>query len=200
VPHGVTFTACWARRTLTLELSSGLDVEVQTMPVTQLKDYLDTHDIHYVSVEHSLAYTAKEIADRVQVKGEQMAKTVMVTMDGVLSMVVLPANCRIRWDRFMHAMGTELIALASEEEFQDRFPNCEVGAMPPFGSLYEIPIYLYEGFDEMGEIAFRAGSHQEVIKMKFSDYIELARPMTLTEGFAKIGVKKPASLTRKKAS
>ncbi|TNC81826.1 MAG: deacylase [Oleiphilus sp.] len=169
------------------------------MPVKELKKYLDSHNIHYVSIEHSVAYTAKEIAERIKVKGDQMAKTVMVNLDGSMSMVVLPASCRIRWDRFMKAMGTELVALASEDEFQDRFPDCEVGAMPPFGDLYDIPLYMYEGFDESGDIAFRAGSHHEVIKMQLSDYMRLAKPMTLTEGFAKIGVKRPDWLKRKKA-
>jgi len=169
------------------------------MPVEQLKQYLDSNKVQYVSVEHSGAFTAKEIAERANMKGDQMAKTVMVSLDGSLSMVVLPATCRIRWDRFMDAMGTELVALASEDEFKDRFPSCEVGAMPPFGNLYDIPVYMYEGFDDTGDIAFRAGNHHELIKMKLSDYMDLAHPMTLTEGFAKIGVKKPTWLKRKKA-
>jgi Ala-tRNA(Pro) deacylase len=169
------------------------------MPIETLKDYLDSHNIQYVSVEHSIAYTAKEIAERVKIKGDQMAKTVMINLDGAMSMVVLPASCRIRWDRFMKAMGTELVCLASEDEFQDRFPDCEVGAMPPFGELFEMPVYMYEGFDEDGEIAFRAGTHHEIIKMRFSDYVQLANPMTLNEGFAKIGVKKPEWLSRRKA-
>jgi len=170
------------------------------MPVDQLKEYLDAHGVRYVSVEHSIAYTAKEIAERVNIKGDQMAKTVMVNLDGTMSMVVLPASCRIRWDRFMKAMGTELVSLASEDEFQDRFPFCEVGAMPPFGNLYDIPTYMFEGFDESNEIAFRAGTHHEIIKMPFQDYLSLAHPMTLTEGFAKIGVKKPEWLARRKVS
>ena len=170
------------------------------MPVDQLKKYLDSNDVRYVSVEHSVAYTAKEIAERVNIKGDQMAKTVMVNLDGVMSMVVLPASCRIRWDRFMRAMGTELVSLADEDEFKDRFPNCEVGAMPPFGNLYDIPTYMYEGFDPMGEFAFRAGNHHEIIKMDLQDYMNLAHPMTLTDGFAKIGVKKPSWLAKKKTA
>jgi len=170
------------------------------MPVKQLKQYLDSYGIRYVTIEHSGAYTAKEIAERIHIKGDQMAKTVVVVLDGVMSMVVLPASCRIRWDRFTHAMGTDLVSLASEEEFKDRFPECEVGAMPPFGELFDMPLYMYEGFDELAEIAFRAGSHHEVIKMDLQDYIRLAKPMTLTEGFAKIGVKKPDWLRRKKSA
>jgi len=168
------------------------------MPVNQLKQFLDANNVHYVSVKHSLAYTAKEITQRARIKGEQLAKTVMITLDGSIAMVVLPASCRIRWDRFMNTMGTDFITLADEEEFKDLFPSCEVGAMPPFGILYDIPIYLYEGFDQSGDIAFRAGNHREIIKMKFEDYIELAQPMTVTDGFTKIGVPKPAWLSKRK--
>jgi len=169
------------------------------MPVAKLKQYLDEHQVHYVSVEHSTAYTAKEIAERAKVKGDQMAKTVVVNLDGCMSMIVLPSSCRIRWDQFTRTMGTDLAEIASEEEFQDRFPGCEVGAMPPFGELYDMPVYMYEGFDEEGDIAFRAGSYHEVIKMKLSDYMRLAKPMTLTQGFAKIGVKRPDWMKRRKA-
>lgn len=170
------------------------------MPVKQLEEYLDAHNVSYVVIAHSPAYTAKQIADLVQVDSGQIAKTVMIYLDGVLSMVVLPASCRIRMDRFSRAMGTELIDLASEQEFEDRFPECEVGAMPPFGRIYEIPMYMYEGFMESGDIVFRAGAHNEVIKMNFKDYKMLAQPMTLSEGFARIGVTRPDWMTRRKAS
>ncbi|KZX74843.1 hypothetical protein A3715_15120 [Oleiphilus sp. HI0009] len=169
------------------------------MPVKQLQEYLDAHNMTYQAIEHSPAYTAKEIADLVDVKSEQVAKTVMVIMDGVLSMIVLPASCRIRMDRFARVMGTELIDLASEEEFKNRFPECDVGAMPPFGRMYEIPVYMYEGFNEGGAIVFRGGRHDEVIKMDFKDYKMLAQPMTLSEGFARIGVSKPDWMMRRKA-
>lgn len=170
------------------------------MPVKQLQEYLDAHDVAYESIQHSPAYTAKEIAELVGVDSHQVAKTVMVYLDGVLSMVVLPASCRIRWDRFTSAMGTELIDLATEQEFEDRFPECEVGAMPPFGRIYEVPMYMYEGMEDCTEIVFRAGRHDEVLKMSFNDYKMLAQPMTLSVGFAKIGMAKPEWMTRKKAS
>src|SRR3990167_1922449 len=169
------------------------------MPVQQLKEYLDANNVRYVSIEHSLAYTAKEIADRIKIKGDQMAKTVMINLDGTMSMVVLPSTCRIRWDRFTKAMGTELVELLSEDEFKDHFPQCEVGAMPPFGNLYDIPTYIYEGFSDESEIAFRAGTHHEVIKMSLREYLRLEHPMTLSEGFAKVGVKRPDWLRRKTA-
>ncbi len=170
------------------------------MPVKQLKEYLEAHNVAFESIEHSQAYTAREIAKLVAVNSDQVAKTVMVYLDGVLSMVVLPASCKIRWDRFTRAMGTDLVDLATEQEFEDRFPECEVGAMPPFGRLYEIPTYMYEGFPESGPIVFRGGSHQEVIKMDFKDYKMIAQPMSLSEGFAKIGVPRPDWMLRRKAS
>jgi Ala-tRNA(Pro) deacylase len=169
------------------------------MPIQQLKEYLDANNVRYISIEHSIAYTAKEIADRIKIKGDQMAKTVMINLDGVMSMVVLPASCRIRWDRFTRAMGTELVELLTEDEFKDRFPDCEVGAMPPFGSLFGIPTYMFEGFHNESDIAFRAGTHHEVIKMRLSDYVRLEHPMSLAEGFAKVGVKRPEWLRRKTA-
>jgi len=170
------------------------------MPVKELQDYLEAHNIKFDAIEHPPAYTAKEIAKLVNVNSGQVAKTVMVYLDGVLSMVVLPASCRIRWDRFNRVMGTELVDLASEQEFADRFPECELGAMPPFGRMYDVPIYMYEGFEDSGSIVFKAGTHHEVIKMQFNDFRMLAQPMSLSEGFARIGVAKPEWMTRRKAS
>ena len=170
------------------------------MPIKQLQEYLDAHDVAYESIEHSPVYTAKDISELVKVGSEQVAKTVMVYLDGVLSMVVLPASCRIRWDRFTRAMGTELVDLATEKEFESKFPQCELGAMPPFGRMYEIPMYMYEGFNESGAIVFRGGTHSQSVKMDFKDYKMLAQPMTLSEGFARIGVSRPDWMLRRKAS
>lgn len=170
------------------------------MPVQQLKDYLDQNQVPYVTVSHSPAYTAQEIAKRTHIKGDQLAKTVIVTIDGSMAMVVLPASCRIRWDRFIKAMGTDFIELADEEEFQDHFPNCEVGAMPPFGNLYDMNVYLYEELAKNEEIAFSAGSHSEIIKLKFSDYREIVEPIMLTEGFTNPNARKPDWLCKRKAS
>ena len=170
------------------------------MPIKQLQEYLDAHNVAHEFIEHSPAYTAKQIAELVNVDSTQVAKTVMVYLDGVLSMVVLPASCRIRWDRFTRTMGTELVDLATESEFENRFPGCELGAMPPFGRMFELPMYMYEGFDESGSIVFRGGSHSQSVKMDFKDYKMLAQPMTLSEGFARIGASRPDWMLRRKAS
>lgn len=168
------------------------------MPVQQLKDYLDTEQVHYVSVKHSPAYTAQEIAKRTHIKGSQLAKTVIVTIDGKMAMIVLPASCRIRWDRFIKSMDTDFIALADEEEFQGHFPDCEVGAMPPFGNLFGMDVYLYDELAKNEEIAFSAGSHSEIIKMRFDDYKALAEPTLLSHGFVNPDAPKPDWMCKRK--
>jgi Ala-tRNA(Pro) deacylase len=170
------------------------------MTVARLKKFLDESGVHYESVTHSPAYTAQEIAKRAHIKGDQLAKTVIIDIDGVMAMVVLPASWRIRWDRFMNAMGTDFIALADEEEFIDRFPDCELGAMPALGKLFDMNVYMHEVLRDYDEIAFSAGSHNEIIKMRVKDYIRLAEPVLMSEGFVKPGTSRPEWLTQKRAS
>jgi Ala-tRNA(Pro) deacylase len=154
------------------------------MPVTALKKFLDENNVKYVTLGHSTAYTAQEVAHCAHVCGKSLAKTVIILMDDRMAMVVMPATSRIRWDRFSKAMGTDFIELADEEDFTDRFPDCEIGAMPPFGNLYGLPVYMDETLCLADEISFTAGSHSEVLKMSLQDYLKLVKPMTLQEGFA----------------
>lgn len=154
------------------------------MPVKALKKFLDENHVKYVSLAHSPAYTAQEVAHCAHVCGKTLAKTVIVLMDDKMAMVVMPATSRIRWDRFMKAMGTDFIELADEDDFRDQFPDCEIGAMPPFGNLYGLPIYMDETLTQADEISFSSGTHSEVLKMAMKDYLKLVRPVTLDEGFA----------------
>lgn len=160
------------------------------MPIKQLRDYLDARTIRYVSIQHSPAYTAQEIAKKTHICGDKLAKTVVIDIDGQLAMVVLPASYRIRWDKFMRAMGTDFVELADEEEFRDRFASCEVGAIPPFGNLFGMNVYMCDALASNAEIAFSAGTHSEIIKMKCSDYIDLVNPVKMTDGFVKPEAKK----------
>ncbi|MCP5205603.1 MAG: YbaK/EbsC family protein [Hahellaceae bacterium] len=171
------------------------------MPVQQLKEFLDGKDVRYISVQHSPAYTAQEIAKSAHICGDKLAKTVIIDIDGHMSMVVLPASYRIRWDKFMKAMGTDFIELADEEEFQGVFPGCEVGAMPPFGHLFGMHVYMCDVLSKYDEIAFSSGQHGEVIKMSYKDYVELAHPVVMTEGFTRPESKKkktPSWITNKR--
>lgn len=170
------------------------------MPVNRLKQYLDDNNVRYVAVDHSPAYTAQEIAKRAHIKGDQLAKTVIINIDGILAMVVLPASWRIRWDRFGNAMGTDFITLADEEEFVDHFPGCEIGAVPPIGKLFDMNVYMHEVLRDHHEIAFSAGTHSEIVKMDVQDYIRLTEPVMMSEGFVKPNTRKPDWLCQKQAS
>ncbi len=160
------------------------------MPIQPLRDYLDENSIRYVTIKHSPAYTAQEIAKKTHICGDKLAKTVVIDIDGHMAMVVLPASYRIRWDRFMRAMGTDFVELADEEDFQDQFPGCEVGAIPPFGNLFGMNVYMCDALSNNTEIAFSAGTHSEIIKMKYSDFVELVNPVKMSDGFVKPEAKK----------
>ncbi|MGH8643428.1 MAG: aminoacyl-tRNA deacylase [Gammaproteobacteria bacterium] len=146
------------------------------MPVENLKNFLDEHRVKYVSIYHSSAYTAQEIAEASHVPGKEMAKTVMVKLDGELAMVVVPASRQVNFQRLREAIGANAAVLATEDEFRDRFPGCELGAMPPFGNLYGLPVFVSRALTEDKEIAFNAGSHTEIIKLSFQEYSHLVAP------------------------
>jgi Ala-tRNA(Pro) deacylase len=146
------------------------------MVATKLKDYLDRQKVNYVAITHSPAFTAPEVAESAHIPGRIMAKTVMVVIDGELAMTVLPSNHRVMVDDLCELTGTEDVRLAHEDEFKDLFPDCEPGAMPPFGNLYNLPVYLSPDLADESEIAFNAGSHTELIRMGFHDYDVLVKP------------------------
>ena len=149
------------------------------MPVKRLKEFLDSHHVKYVTISHSPAYTAQEIAARAHVPGRELAKTVMVKADGEMLMAVLPASYRVVLDLLKQAAGAEHVELATEEEFRDRFPGCEPGAMPPFGNLYGMEVFVSESLAEDEEIAFNAGNHTELIRLAYHDFEHLVEPQVV---------------------
>ena len=146
------------------------------MPVTQLKEFLDKNKVKYVSIRHSTAYTAQEIAASAHVKGRNMAKTVIVKIDGKMALAVLPAKYQINLEKLKKSCKASSLELAREEEFSHLFPGCETGAMPPFGNLYEMPVYADKSLTEDAEIAFNAGSHKELVRMAYKDFEGLVKP------------------------
>ena len=146
------------------------------MPAQKLKQFLDSHDIRYVSIKHSTAYTAQEIAASAHIKGKELAKTVIVKIDGKFCMVVLPASNHVHMGHLQDALKADSVSLATEEEFKNLFSDCEVGAMPPFGNLYDMDVYVAEELTEDEEIAFNAGSHTELVKMAYKDFENLTKP------------------------
>ncbi len=150
------------------------------MPVKRLKDLLETEHIKYVQISHSPAYTAQEIAATAHIHGKEMAKTVMVRIDGKIAMAVLAASAQVDFNRLLQALGARQVELASEEEFKGICPDCEVGAMPPFGPLYGVDLYLEHALTQDEEIYFNAGSHRELLKMAVKDYMALMKPRILS--------------------
>jgi len=149
------------------------------MPVRKLKKCLDDGGVKYISIQHSPAYTAQEIAASAHVPGSELAKTVVVKFDGRLAMAVLSASEHIDLARLKYEVGAKSAVLASEEEFRDAFPDCEVGAMPPFGNLYGMDVYVSEELASHGSITFSAGSHTELIRLAYADFERLAKPIEL---------------------
>jgi Ala-tRNA(Pro) deacylase len=146
------------------------------MPVKILKDFLDNQNIKYVTITHSPTYTAQEIAASAHIPGKVMAKTVMVKIDGKMAMAVLPASCKVDFDLLKKAAGASTVGLASEQEFKNLFPECEIGAMPPFGNLYGMEVFVADALAEDEEIVFNAGSHTELIRLAYKDFERLVKP------------------------
>ncbi len=146
------------------------------MPASKVKQYLDREEIEYEVLFHSPAFTAQEVAAETHISGKQLAKTVMVKVEGKLAMVVLPAAFQIDFARLKVAVGKRRIELATEQEFKDAFPDCEVGATPPFGQLYGLDVIVEESLGDELVIAFCAGTHTELIQMAYRDFERLVQP------------------------
>jgi Ala-tRNA(Pro) deacylase len=149
------------------------------MPVKILKEFLDQNRVKYVSIVHSRAYTAQEVAASAHVPGKAMAKVVIVDLDGRMAMAVLPADRKVVLQDLRELTGSDQVRFAAEEQFKALFPDCEIGAMPPFGNLYGMEVYAAESLAENAEIAFNAGSHTEIIKMRFADFERLVQPLVV---------------------
>lgn len=146
------------------------------MPLAKLKEFLDSHQIKYVVISHSRTITAQEVAASAHISGKLIAKTVMVNTDGVMAMAVLPASCRVDFVRLRDCAGAKVVTMAAENEFLEKFPNCECGAMPPFGNLYGMDVFVDKRLAEDKQIAFNAGSHSELVQLDYADYERLVKP------------------------
>ncbi len=157
------------------------------MPARRVKEYLDENNVRYTTISHSPAYTAQEIAAKAHIPGQELAKTVCVKVDGRLAMAVLPASYSVDFQLLQEVTGAERLELATETDFRDRFPECELGAMPPFGNLYGMDVYVAVKLTEDKTIAFSAGSHSELIRMHYADYERLVNPKVVPMAFRAAG-------------
>jgi len=147
------------------------------MPAQKLKQMLDQHGIKYVSINHSPAYTARETAASTFVPRREFAKTVIVDLDGEKVMAVLSASRHVDLEALRKLAQANAARLASEDEFKEMFPDCEPGAMPPFGSLYDTRVFVDEMVTEVDDLCFNAGSHEQILRMDCLDYQKLERPV-----------------------
>jgi len=146
------------------------------MPCEKLLEHLRDNGIDFDYTEHAKAYAAEDVAYKAGVPGRAFAKSVLVKLDGLMAMAVLPAAAKVNFNLLREAAGAETISLALEREFAARFPDCELGAMPPFGNLYGMRVYVDGSLAETEEITFNAGTHREVITMAWDDYETLVEP------------------------
>jgi Ala-tRNA(Pro) deacylase len=154
------------------------------MPVKRLKEFLDQNNVRYVTIAHSPAYTAAQIAHSAHISGKMLAKTVILKADDQLLMAVVPANYKVDTEALREALGARTARLCEEREFASAFPGCEVGAMPPFGNLWDVPVYVAEELAEDEVIAFNAGTHTELIQLSYADFERLVKPEVLSMVYA----------------
>ncbi|MCG6990083.1 MAG: YbaK/EbsC family protein [Gemmatimonadetes bacterium] len=150
------------------------------MPVDRLRNFLEENHVKFVTLSHSPAFTAQEIAASAHVPGKELIKTVMVKLDGKMAMAVIPAPDKVSANRLREATGAKEVELASEKEFADLFPCCEVGAMPPFGNLWGVDVYADTHLREDEVIMFNAGTHTELVRMTYADFERLVHPVVTT--------------------
>ena len=149
------------------------------MLAPRLHNFLDQEHTPYTTLHHDRTVTAHETASATHLSRNLFAKTVMLKIDGALAMMVMPTAYRIDLVRLSRALGGPMVELADETEFKDAFPDCEVGAMPPFGHLYGMPVYVDSRLASQSEIAFNAGTHTDAVRMPYAEFERLAKPELL---------------------
>lgn len=161
------------------------------MYIQRLNNYLNHAHVNYQVLQHSPAYKANEIAEMTHISAMDFAKTLILNVDGIHMMLVLPAT--YRWDEasFIKMMDAQSVEMVSEDELEVLFPNCELGAMPPFGNLYGIAVYIARELTLREHILFNAGNHHEVWQMDYVDYHELVAPRVITEGYIRKNPSRP---------
>ena len=159
----------------------------EPMPIVRLTDYLDRRGVAYSLLPHRRTVTAAETAAEAHVPRRDLAKPVVVELDGELAMVVVPANSQVDLDLVAAETGARSVALVEERDFRERFPDCEPGAMPPLGNLWGIRVYADESLADGECIAFNAGVHHELMWLAWRDFERLVEPQV--GRFARVPVK-----------
>jgi Ala-tRNA(Pro) deacylase len=145
-------------------------------PLIKLQEYLDANHVEYEVLTHPEVYTSQELAAIEHIRGKELAKVVILRSGSEFLMIVLPAPYHVDLEKVRNATGRSDLSLATEQDFVSLFPNCEAGAMPPFGNLYDIAVWVDESLSRDEDIVFNACTHSKAIKMKYGDFARLVRP------------------------
>jgi Ala-tRNA(Pro) deacylase len=157
--------------------------ETQMAIIKKLKELFDDAKVSYEVYNHPLAYTAQEIAAGQHFSGDQMAKVVILKVDGKLVMAVVTGSQKVHLPTVCASLAVNEAKLATEDEFISRFPDCEIGAIPPFGNLFGVPVYVDPAIAKDNLIYFNAGNHVQTVRILYKDFEKLANPevVRLTE-------------------
>ena len=142
----------------------------------QMERYLKEHGVHFEAMAHRTAYTMPEVAAALHVSGRQVAKAVVVKADGLMVMFVVPSPERLDFGKVGTALGATHVSLAKESEFASLFPGCATGAMPPFGNLYGVPVYVDRGLATQADVVFRVGTYRHTMRVAYADLERLVEP------------------------
>ena len=142
----------------------------------RMEQYFRENKVGFEVMEHDPAYTMPEVAASLHVPGKQVAKVVMVKADANLVMLAVPAHARLDFGVARDTLGAKKVSLAKEGDFAERFPDCATGAMPPFGNLYDVPVYVDPALAQEKNIIFRVGTHRHVMKIAYADFERLVQP------------------------
>jgi Ala-tRNA(Pro) deacylase len=145
----------------------------------RLRSYLEKEGVEFEALHHAPDFTAQETAAHTGTRGRDFAKVVVVKIDGLPAMIVLPAHHRVDFAKLASELGAKDVELCDEEELRGIFEDCDVGAEPPFGNLYGLPVFLSRAMTDDVLITFNGGSHVDVIRMPFMDYVNLVRPRVI---------------------
>lgn len=150
-----------------------------TLGNQKIKEFLKNKKVPFEVLQHSPAFTAQQIAASAHISGKNLAKTVVVSIDGKLAIVIEPGHLKVNLDAMRLQLNAQRVELATEADFQDHFPGCELGAMPPLGSLYNMDVYVSDNVSRDDFISFNAGTHSELIKMTYKDFYDLVHPKVI---------------------
>jgi Ala-tRNA(Pro) deacylase len=142
----------------------------------RIRDYLDSQDVSYEQLHHAQAFTAQEVAHSLHLSGKRLAKAIVLDADGKLVMAVIPASHRLNLQELRAALEVNRLTMVPESELVKTFPDCELGAIPPFGGLYGVDVWVDRALTNSEEVVFCAGTHQDCVNMKYSDFAKLAKP------------------------